>query len=308
VFLEVGGIVDTFALLELALHEIEDGIKDSLTAARLAQIVPLSASHLQRLFRLAFEKPLAGYVRSRKLAASLEDLLRTDLRIIDIAQEYGFEHERTYIRAFKREYGITPGEARVSGDIVKILPPLRLLEKNRMGDGLFFGPEFVVIPTTHIVGRRHKVPYAESLEMAPRVAKEFWLNDRESIESRKGDDVYIGLTRTPREMSDYSHYLPSVPVVGKGGDVPDGLYADTIPAGMYIKFHYVGQHHYFDLNMDVMNDMYEAIYDYSESGKIGGVIDAAGSIHFERIDEADAGDNICKLEWFAPVPEIISER
>lgn len=41
--------------------------------------------------------------------------MQTEKRVLDIAIECGYEHEQTYIRAFKREYGITPGECRQSG-------------------------------------------------------------------------------------------------------------------------------------------------------------------------------------------------
>jgi len=48
------------------------------------------------------------------LATSLDDLLKTDSKLFVIAFIYGFGYEQTYIRAFKREYGITPGYLRKS--------------------------------------------------------------------------------------------------------------------------------------------------------------------------------------------------
>jgi len=291
----------TYNLLERVLHDIEGGAKSRLTAAELARDAALSSVHLQRLFRLAFEQPIAGYIRSRKLAASLTALLTTDLRVIDIAVEYGFGYEQSYIRAFKREYGYTPGEVRQAGRIVKVAPPLQLVKHNMVGDGLFFGPEFVMVPTFHMVGHLYKVPFAQSIEMAPRVARDFWDNDRQHIANRLGDDIYIGLTRIPEEITDFSYYMPSVPVHDPRNP-PVGLHTDTFPASLCAKFHYIGQHHYFDLNADVAEAMYDAIDAYAEKSDAGYQL-SDNSIYFERIDKANYDGTFCKLEWFTPAKE-----
>jgi AraC family transcriptional regulator len=147
--------INTYELLQTVLLEIERDIKGKMDAKSLAKVVHLSASHLQRLFRLAFERPLANYVRSRKLAASVEALLKTGHRVIDIAEEYGFDYEQSYIRAFKREYGITPGEVRSGLHIIKVTPPLSLDAKSNIGGHLLFGPEIVMVPQFSLVGREH---------------------------------------------------------------------------------------------------------------------------------------------------------
>lgn len=294
-------MADTSSLLKRVLFEIEKNIKNKINAMSLAETVAISSVHLQRLFRLAFEKPIASYIRSRKLAVSLESLLKTDLRIIDIAEEYGFEYEQSYTRAFKREYGVAPSEARLAGSIIKIVPPLHLIEKNKMGDGLFFGPELVMVPKFHVVGRFHKVPFTDSIEITPRVAKDFWINDRRNIENRLGNDVYIGLTRYPTPITDFSYYLPSVQV-NKPENYPKGLYADTFPASLCAKFHYVSKYHYFDLSEDVSLAMYNAIaaYRISKDAKYELLSD---KVHFERISKDDFDGTYYKLEWFSPVVE-----
>jgi len=290
---------DSYASLELTLFEIEKNIKNKVNANSLAEVSAMSSAHLQRLFRLAFERPLASYIRSRKLAASLEVLLKTNFRVIDIAEEYGFGYEQSYIRAFKREYGITPGEARTSGRIIKVMPPLQLMEKNKMGNGgLFFGPDIVMVPEFHVVGRLHKMPYDKSLEEVPKVGKHFWFNDRELIKNRISDDIYIGLTRDHSDGTNYSFYLPSTPV-HKAENPLSPLHADTFPASLCAKFHYIGQHHYFDLNRTVAKEMYKAIWAYANSNdakyKLGDE-----NLYFERIDARDFDGVFCKLEWFTP--------
>jgi transcriptional regulator GlxA family with amidase domain len=103
-----------YNLLETVLIDVEKGIRAGINVDILAKKYSLSYRHLQRIFKSAFKQTLADYIRSRKLASSLDDLLKTNLKLFDIALEYGFGYEQTYIRAFKREYGITPGHLRKS--------------------------------------------------------------------------------------------------------------------------------------------------------------------------------------------------
>jgi len=109
-----------YNLLENVLIDIEEGIGKGIYSGMLAERYALSERHLRRLFRFAFRRSIAGYIRSRKLAASLDDLLKTDSNILDIALKYGFGYEQSYRNAFKREFGMTPGNFRKSEHIVKM--------------------------------------------------------------------------------------------------------------------------------------------------------------------------------------------
>ena len=91
---------------------IEDHLTEKLTVEEIAGQVYLSPTFLQSVFKDNFGIPLAEYVRSQKLKRALELLYNTEKRISDIAYDCGFEHESSFIRSFKREFGMTPGEAR----------------------------------------------------------------------------------------------------------------------------------------------------------------------------------------------------
>jgi AraC family transcriptional regulator len=113
-------------LLKNVLIDIEEGIRDGVNADTLAMKHTLSSIHLQRLFKHAFKQPLGAYIRSRRLTASLESLLSTDSKLVNIALDYGYEYEQSYLRSFKREFGFTPGNIRKTGRMVKATPPLDL--------------------------------------------------------------------------------------------------------------------------------------------------------------------------------------
>jgi AraC family transcriptional regulator len=135
-----------YDLLENIILDIENGVKNNINSSILSKKYDFSEGHLRRLFRFAFKQSIAAYIRSRTLAASLNDILETNTNILDITAEYGFEYEQSYIRTFKREFGITPGDLRKIGKIIKIKPPFHLFDKKRVDNGVLFGPDFVMVP------------------------------------------------------------------------------------------------------------------------------------------------------------------
>lgn len=290
-----------YELLTSVLDKIENEINDELDINKLAASSSLSSVHLQRIFKFAFGLPLASYIRSRRLSASIESLLKTDFNVLDIANEYGFEYEQTYIRAFKREFGLTPGELRKTGPIIKVTPPLQLFDSNRLADGIFFGPQIVMVPRFYVIGRRHQIPFRESVELPPKVAKDFWHNERSLIKNAVNSDVYFGLTRVPAGEIDYSYYLPSVQVK-ELKNIPHDLDGDEFPASLCARFHYIGPHNYYDINADIARGMYDAIVAFTndKSTKYDSLYN---KLYFERIDTTSYDGTYCQMEWFTPVFE-----
>ena len=172
-----------YELLENILIDIEKNIKDVINVESLSKKYAYSEGHLRRLFSFAFNQSIAHYIRSRKLAASLDGLLGTEANIVEIAIEYGFEYEQSYIRTFRREFGLPPGALRKTGQIVKIQPPLHLLDENRLNENLLFGPEIVMVPEFHVIGKRSRIPVHDSITQAPEAARHFWYNERYHIKA-----------------------------------------------------------------------------------------------------------------------------
>ena len=106
-----------YDMLEKVLSEIENGIKDGINIYTLTEKFSISRGHLSYIFKYILNLTIADYIRSRKFVKSLEDLQENELSILDIALIYGFDYEQTYIRAFKKEFGVTPGQFRKTGFI-----------------------------------------------------------------------------------------------------------------------------------------------------------------------------------------------
>jgi len=71
---------------------------------------------------------------------------------------------------------------------------------------------------------------------------------------------------------------------------------------MCARFRYIGQHHYYDINREIANKMYNAILKYinDENAKCSLLRD---KIYFERVDTRQYDGNYRQIEWFTPVTE-----
>ncbi|MCL2050823.1 MAG: helix-turn-helix domain-containing protein [Lachnospiraceae bacterium] len=290
-----------YKILENLLTTIEVTLHENPTAEDLAASLYISTVHLRRLFKASFGLTLASYIRSRRLALSLEELSRTDTSVIDIAVNHGFNHAQSYTRAFINEFGLTPGEFRKSGKDVTVKAPLQLLPSNEMENGALFGPEIVYLgKKIYCVGKHYTIYRSDGAEPPAKAARNFWLEERNKIPNRKDLNTFIGLTKIPADFHGYTHYYPSVRVKDLS-KIPAGYEQNTIKAGLYVRFHYVGEHHYLDINKDIANSMYDAIKAFEASDTKYALFQ--DGIYFERISTADYDGKYCKMEWFSPIFE-----
>jgi len=297
-----------FDLLESVLIDIEKGLKTDINSDILAGKYELSERHLRRLFRFAFNQPISGYIRSRKLTASLDELLKSDDKILKICLDYGFEYEQSYIRTFKREFGVTPGELRKSKQsirnkppfhLVKIKPPIHLSNENKINDGVIFGPDIVMISQFHLIGKLHNIPSSDSLYLVPKIGLQFWNNERLQINEAIKSSAYYGLTKiiNPKDMA--CEYLAAVQV--KNIDyIPVGLTAYSFETSMCARFRYIGQHHLYDINQKVAVEVYNAIQKLTQD-EMSKYYVPNEKIYIEKVAKGQYGEDYYQMEWFIPV-------
>jgi AraC family transcriptional regulator len=106
------GIMTSFEEIQEALKYIENNLSEPLDINALAAKVHLSPYYFQRLFSRLVGRPIADYLKQRRIARSLQLLCDKNERILDIALKLGFNNHETFTRAFKTSFGITPEEYR----------------------------------------------------------------------------------------------------------------------------------------------------------------------------------------------------
>ena len=67
---------------------------------------------------------LSEYIRRRRLTLAAFELQKSDKRILEIANMYGYESADAFSRAFKKLHGIKPSECRQQGTQLKAFPKI----------------------------------------------------------------------------------------------------------------------------------------------------------------------------------------
>jgi len=98
--------------VQLGIDYIESKLDYDITPADVASHAGISRWHFQRIFKALTNETLKTYIRARRLANSLDLLLHTELRILDIAISAGYENQESYTRAFRKSFDMTPSAYR----------------------------------------------------------------------------------------------------------------------------------------------------------------------------------------------------
>lgn len=113
-----------FKALNDALSYVEDNILCDIDYDEMARLALCSKYHFLRTFATLTDMNLSDYIRLRRLSLSVNDLVSTNDKIIDIAYKYGYETPEAFSKAFKKLHGVSPSKVRKEGINLKAVPPL----------------------------------------------------------------------------------------------------------------------------------------------------------------------------------------
>ena len=265
------------------LAHIEDNRGAALTLEGLTEISGLSRFALIRLFsRLCGLTPME-YVRARRLAGSIPQLMRGD-RIIDIALEAGFEHEQSYIRAFREAYHMTPARFRRQEKPVPIVDVPRLAGFTVSHSGMLGKPALLARPAFHLRGTLRQYNYADNLLDGTPLVNGMAALTKES---------YTAACRTSPKNQFTHLYL----VEGERTSGGQEMVTWSWPAGQWAQFHYIGLH---PLNgegarrMRLMASLVAGIWFSERNGRWDGQF-------IEHVEKSWLGEQYCEVEFLCPM-------
>ncbi len=91
---------------------INENYKENLTLESVAQYCGLSREYLARSFKKYMGSTFKQYLDCVRISNAYKLLMNTDLSVLEVALENGFNDSRTFIKAFKAVYGETPHKYR----------------------------------------------------------------------------------------------------------------------------------------------------------------------------------------------------
>lgn len=103
------------AAAEKTASYIAERPKSKMTVADLSRQFNISQSHLQNAFKSVYGVTIYSYIKTMKMRSAARRLIETELSVLDIAAEYGYDNASKFASAFKQVMGISPAEYRKLG-------------------------------------------------------------------------------------------------------------------------------------------------------------------------------------------------
>lgn len=163
------------------LEYVEAHIMEDIDFEKIEQISCLSRYNFQKVFSILAGISFGEYIRKRRLSYAVYLLKETDMKIIDIAFQTGYESSDAFSSSFKRLYGYTPSDFRKHPLTLPAFPKLTISIEIRGGYHMNYRVE--KLDTFSVTGE-HRTYH--SMTEAQRNIPDFW---REFNQSGKNDTL-----------------------------------------------------------------------------------------------------------------------
>lgn len=278
---------------------IESNLLESLNLDNISKNVNISKFHLLRIWKGATSTGLMEYVRRRRIAQSLADLINDCNSIEFISSKYSFGCERTYNRVFKEEYNITPAKWRRNPCPLKILDRFNADFMSCAGEGLVFLRSITVLPAFSIAGPEYIVDAKENMEFqtANKYGIDFFYNSRQKVINPVEKDVYIGLTTVLSKSDGYTLYQPSVQI-NQSSIIPPDMKLKRVPPHKYGVFTYMGPHRPEEISSKTLCEIWKHVFiTWMPTVQFN----LKETFSFERINYAKCNKHYCECDLFYPI-------
>ncbi len=284
-------------MVQNLIQVIEENIRQELDLDMLAEKTGFSKFYVHRLFRALTGQSMMTYVRGRRLTLSLDDLVSTHLNIIDIALGYHFSHEQSYIRAFKKQFHITPAQYRRSHGELPIVEKFDTAHLYGTEQGLMSAPHMCMIPRFYLQGIEREIIHDHNYyhQDTNQLVSQWEKTYLKQIENKVDEFVYFGLVQyndNPR-----GRLYAACTQVKTPGRVMDPVKNYTIPTNNYVSFRYVGMHSPYEITFQTLLGLYENI----NAWKAETSYQQAEQFHIERVDLKKCSAGYCEMDIYVPI-------
>ena len=295
-------MINTKEAIALCVDYIENNLYNKISLEDISNKIGVSKFYLHRMFKALTGEAIMEYVQLRKLTSSISELIGSNMRIIDVALDYGFDYEQSYIRAFRKAFGCTPAKIRSDKMTLRlgITEKINVNDILSVGNSITYKPHFAFMQKFDLIGIKHKLLSKSGDKTANGLGKDFFYNNKQRIPNIINPQVYFGYTEWRHNDSGYIYYIPSVQVPDLK-QIPEGMVGISIPANKYVIFKFVGFFSQDDISGRHVGRLLVQLYSkwiFKSSYKF------ADTFRFEYIDTSLSGDNYCELSVYQPIIDI----
>lgn len=246
--------------IQRAIDFIEGNIGADLSVDDIAREAAFSRWHFQIIFSSVVGETVKEYIRKRRLSNSLMVLRSTDQRIIEISLDAGFDSQEAYTRAFKTQFGITPGEYRKNGAkdyMILHKPKITMAYLDHLYEGINMQPIFKKLPEFKVMGLGVNFisilsPEKNNHLVIPKLWDVFLSRKQEIVHRVHAADFGICMplsNELQKSHPDECFYLACAEV-NDVNNVPTGMITKTVPPGEYAIFTHKGPLNKLDHTMN----------------------------------------------------------
>lgn len=296
-------MVDIKEAIASCINYIENNIYNKISLDDISLHTGISKYYLHRMFKSLTGESIMEYVQSRKLTSSINELINTDMRIIDIAMDYSFDYEQSYIRAFRKKFGYTPLKVRTDQITLGIREKINTNDLLTVGNSITYKPGFVFRQKFFLIGNKHKLLSKSGDKTANAFGRDFFYNCKHKIENAINPQIYFGYTDWSSNNEGFIYYIPSVEVPDLAC-IPEGMTGISIPAHKYVVFRFIGFFRPDEISGRHVGRLLVQLYSkwiFKSGYKF------ADTFRFEYIDTSMSKDNYCELYVYQPIIEIKGE-
>ena len=218
---------------------IEKHLCKRISFAELAKVSLFSPWYARRLFLEYTGVTPAEYIRKLRLKQSALKLRDENVKVLDVALDFGFGSVDGYQRAFRKEFGCNPSEYSANPVPLSLFTPygvkFRFLERKKTtmsAKNVFI--QVIDKPKRKVIIKRGKTA-TEYWKYCEEVGCDIW-GILVSMKSLCGEPVCLWL---PKEYvkPGTSEYVQGVEVAEEyNGEIPDGFDIIELPAAKYLMF------------------------------------------------------------------------
>jgi AraC family transcriptional regulator len=232
--------------IQAGIDFIENHLSTHIELTDISSHANMSHWHFQRIFKALTNETLKSYIRSRRIANSLEHLLNKQNSILDVAVASGFESHESYTRAFQRLFGFPPSKYRQGAKQKLIIrkPKFDSDYIKNLNDNVSLEPKIYHLEERHYIGIETEVKGIESektniAEKLPALWDEF-VPRLSEIESPIGNICY-GIISQKNNAKGHNalHYLACIEV-SDSSTILEGMKSMTLAAQQYAEFQHNG--------------------------------------------------------------------
>lgn len=227
--------------LQVALDYMEDHLEEQVTIEGIAEAAMMSPFHFQRVFQALTDMSVKEYIRKRRLTLAAYDLAKTDRKIIDLALQYGYETPESFSKAFRKQHGISPREARTYKGKITSYNRLSIQVNLKGDDPMQY--EIVDKSAFQVVGMKHEVSCHDGQNEVeiPKLWDKMNKDGTDDVLAQMNNGNIQGIVGVcvdlHPEKPSFMQYWIGTDYEGK---VPEGMEKLTIPASKWAVFEVKG--------------------------------------------------------------------